>query len=78
VQDTIEETNGAELVSGGTTKLKEQLQKLENGGVLFVDEAYQLDPKQNPIGQQVLQITACRVALMPQIAHRSGCSPLLS
>jgi len=52
-QGTVEETTGADLVSGGTTKLKEQLKKLEEGGVLFIDEAYQLDPKMNPIGQQV-------------------------
>jgi Holliday junction resolvasome RuvABC ATP-dependent DNA helicase subunit len=34
----VVETSGAELVSGGTTKLKEQLKKLDKGGVLFIDE----------------------------------------
>lgn len=53
VQGDIEETNGADLVSGGTTLLKEKLKKLEKGGVLFIDEAYQLDPKTNPLGAQV-------------------------
>ena len=44
-------------MSGGTSKLKEQLKKLEEGGVLFVDEAYQLNPKSNPLGEQVGQNT---------------------
>ncbi len=42
-----------ELLNGGVTKLKEQLKKLEAGGVLFLDEAYQLNPKTNPMGAQV-------------------------
>jgi Holliday junction resolvasome RuvABC ATP-dependent DNA helicase subunit len=32
------ETSGADLASGGTSKLDEQLKKLEKGGVLFLDE----------------------------------------
>lgn len=63
---TVEETTGADLVSGGTTKLKEQLKKLEEGGVLFIDEAYQLDPKMNPIGQQVLNY------LLPEMENKRG------
>lgn len=47
------ETSGSELLTGGVTKLKEQLKKVEEGGVLFLDEAYQLNPKTNPMGAQV-------------------------
>ncbi len=49
----MEETSGAELLTGGVTKVKDQLKKLEAGGVLFIDEAYQLNPKTNPMGAQV-------------------------
>jgi Holliday junction resolvasome RuvABC ATP-dependent DNA helicase subunit len=49
----IEETTGAALVNGGVTELKKILSKLEKGGVLFIDEAYQLKPSLNPQGAQV-------------------------
>ena len=50
----VEETSGAALVHGGVSGLKKVLEeKLKGGGVLFVDEAYQLNPKTNPLGAQV-------------------------
>ena len=49
----VVETNGAALVNGGLTELKKQLKELEKGGVLFVDEAYQIRPSKNPMGAQV-------------------------
>eukprot|EP00198_Chlamydomonas_reinhardtii_P002822 XP_001692158.1 predicted protein [Chlamydomonas reinhardtii] len=60
------ETSGAELASGGTSKLQEHLKKLEGGGLLFLDEAYQLKPKSNPMGAQVLD------ALLPELENRRG------
>jgi hypothetical protein len=72
-QDTIEETNGAELVSGGTAKLKEQLKKLDKGGVLFVDEAYQLDPKMNPMGQQVIESGSVKHCRLPARMLQQPC-----
>jgi Holliday junction resolvasome RuvABC ATP-dependent DNA helicase subunit len=52
-QAAVEETSGAALVAGGLTQIKANLKKLEKGGVLFIDEAYQLDPAKNPLGAQV-------------------------
>lgn len=49
----VVETSGAALVQGGVSGLKEMLKKLEAGGVLFVDESYQLKPKTNALGAQV-------------------------
>ncbi len=49
----VEETSGAALANAGLSGLKEQLKKLDKGGVLFIDEAYQLNPKTNPMGAQV-------------------------
>lgn len=49
----MEETSGAALVAGGLNEIKATLTKLEKGGVLFIDEAYQLDPAKNPMGAQV-------------------------
>ncbi|KXZ51992.1 hypothetical protein GPECTOR_10g1014 [Gonium pectorale] len=60
------ETSGSELLTGGVSKLKEQLKKLEAGGVLFLDEAYQLNPKTNPMGAQVLDY------LLPEMENRRG------
>ena len=50
------ETSGAALLSGGLPELKKLLQQLEGGGVLFIDEAYQLNPKMNPSGAQVREV----------------------
>jgi hypothetical protein len=49
----VVETSGAAMVIGGVSELKKQLEKLEEGGVLFIDEAYQINPKTNPMGAQV-------------------------
>ncbi|KAG2492324.1 hypothetical protein HYH03_009275 [Edaphochlamys debaryana] len=62
----VVETSGAELLTGGVSKLKEQLKKLEKGGVLFLDEAYQLNPKTNQAGAQVLDY------LLPEMENRRG------
>ncbi|KAG2452041.1 hypothetical protein HYH02_003079 [Chlamydomonas schloesseri] len=62
----VVETSGAELAAGGTSKLQAQLKKLEGGGLLFLDEAYQLKPKSNPMGAQVLD------ALLPELENRRG------
>jgi hypothetical protein len=79
LQSSIEETNGAELVAGGTTKLKEQLKKLEKGGVLFIDEAYQLDPIKSPLGAQVYASSWTAFTSCPskaqQSAHNAAGSP---
>jgi Holliday junction resolvasome RuvABC ATP-dependent DNA helicase subunit len=58
-QAAIEETSGAALVSGGLTALKGMLEKLKDGGVLFLDEAYQLEPATNPLGAQVRSRGGC-------------------
>eukprot|EP00899_Mesostigma_viride_P014092 jgi/Mesvir1/22684/Mv14107-RA.1 len=56
-REAIVETTGAALSEGGIPELKKLLDKLEAGGLLFVDEAYQLNPAQ-PLGQgrQVLNL----------------------
>ncbi len=61
-QSEVVETSGAELASGGPSKLADALKKLEKGGVLFLDEAYQLKPAVNPMGAQAsacIQKRAC-------------------
>ncbi|KAG1675261.1 hypothetical protein FOA52_016292 [Chlamydomonas sp. UWO 241] len=60
------ETSGAKLLAGGVPKLQKCLQKLEKGGVLFIDECYQLNPKASPMGAQVLD------ALLPEMENRRG------
>ncbi len=40
-------------MEGGVAELKKHLAALDKGGVLFLDEAYQLNPKTNPQGAQV-------------------------
>lgn len=53
---SCEETSGAKLVDGGVTELKDLLKKIfdNGGGVLFIDEAYQLDPLTDKSGRLVL------------------------
>jgi hypothetical protein len=36
-QSAVEETSGAKLVSGGLKGIQDALQKLDGGGVLFID-----------------------------------------
>ena len=50
----VEETSGSALVNWGVNGAKELLEKkLKDGGLLFLDEAYQINPKTNPMGAQV-------------------------
>lgn len=49
----VVETSGSALIQGGVSSLEKMLEKLEEGGVLFVDEAYQLSPQKNALGAQV-------------------------
>ncbi len=73
--DAVEETSGAALVNGGLTELKKLLKNLEKGGVLFIDEAYQLKPKTNPQGAQVSvrdglrSIYAQNTSIMSHVQH---------
>jgi hypothetical protein len=56
----VVETSGAELANGGVSKLQEQLKQLDKGGVLFIDEAYQLEPQSSPLGRQVGGVSRAR------------------
>ena len=47
------ETSGAKLANGGVQELMKHLKDLDKGGVLFLDEAYQLNPKTDPGGVKV-------------------------
>lgn len=60
------ETSGAKLVSGGVAALQDALNKTKNGGLLFVDEAYQLNPSKNQLGGQVLDV------LLTEMENRRG------
>ncbi|GFH23953.1 uncharacterized protein HaLaN_21657, partial [Haematococcus lacustris] len=62
----VVETSGSALANGGVEQLKKELTKLEKGGVLFVDEAYQLNPRTNPSGAAVLDY------LLPEMENRRG------
>lgn len=52
----IQETSGAKLIDERVEGLKKQLDTIEKegGGILFIDEAYQLDPKNDRDGKQIL------------------------
>ena len=63
-EENFEETSGSKLVNGGTAELTKILKKLESGGVLFIDEAYQLNPNTNAIGAQVLDM------LLPEMENK--------
>lgn len=54
---TCKETSGAKLVDGGVAEIKSLLSDIMNdgGGVLFIDEAYQLDPQKERSGRLVLE-----------------------
>ena len=52
----VELTSGSALLAGGITVLKAHLDavKAAGGGVVFVDESYQLNPKDDRQGRQIL------------------------
>ncbi len=54
--DGFIETTGSHLAYGGISEVKNHLKQLENseGGVCFIDEAYQLTDAHNPGGKAVL------------------------
>lgn len=54
--DLFIETTGSNLAHGGVTEVKNHLKQLENseGGVYFIDEAYQLTDQHNYGGKTVL------------------------
>ena len=61
------DTSGAKLIADGGDKLKKLIEEeMKVGGVLFIDEAYQLNPKTNPMGGQILDY------LLPEIENRRG------
>jgi len=65
----MKETTGAALVHGGVTELKKLLDELDKdgGGLLFVDEAYMLSPKDAlSQGKQVLNY------LIPEMENKHG------
>ena len=64
--NTVIETSGAKLAQGGVAELKKQLTKLEKGGLLFIDEAYQLYPTKSRPGAEVLDF------LLPEIENQRG------
>lgn len=53
------EESGAALLQGGVPLLQKHLKTLDEGGVLFLDEAYQLNPKTNPGGAQASGLSGC-------------------
>eukprot|EP00899_Mesostigma_viride_P011993 jgi/Mesvir1/20795/Mv07900-RA.2 len=61
--DAMEETSGAKLVQGGVDELKKLLEAIEKkgGGVLFIDEAYQLNPQSEMYGRRVLDYLLAEV-----------------
>ena len=52
----VELTSGSALLAGGITALKAHLDAIKSagGGVIFVDESYQLNPKDDRQGRQIL------------------------
>jgi hypothetical protein len=64
------ETTGAKLVDGGVSELKKLLAAIEKGGggLLFVDEAYTLNPNEAlSQGKQVLDF------LLPEMENKVVC-----
>eukprot|EP00762_Andalucia_godoyi_P008529 ANDGO_01319.mRNA.1 Protein cfxQ homolog len=57
----FEETTGARLVDDGVDGLKKAIAAVEKGGVLFIDEAYQLNPGQDRQGGKVLDLLLTEV-----------------
>ncbi|XRB25479.1 stage V sporulation protein K [Pseudoscourfieldia marina] len=56
--DTFVEVGGAELLRGGSDLLAKKLEEIEkgNGGILFLDEAYQLRPKADREGAAITNL----------------------
>jgi ABC-type transport system involved in cytochrome bd biosynthesis fused ATPase/permease subunit len=67
------ETSGADLSSGGTTKLDEQLKKLEQGGVLFLDEVRLDTVLLNSNKQQKQELARCTL-VRDNVRHHASCS----
>ncbi len=66
---SVEEATGASLVDGGVDELKKQLDKIykAGGGLLFVDEAYTLNPHEAySNGKKVLEY------LLPEMENKIG------
>ncbi|KAM5494308.1 hypothetical protein MaudMau93_000324 [Microsporum audouinii] len=61
--DGFIETTGSRLAHGGITEVKNHLQQLENseGGVYFIDEAYQLTETHNHGGKPVLDFLLAEI-----------------
>ena len=57
------ETTGSRLANGGVSGCKKQIEDIldNGGGVLFIDEAYQLASSQNHVGIQVLNFLLAEV-----------------
>jgi clan AA aspartic protease (TIGR02281 family) len=51
---TLIEVGGAELLSGGLSGFQKKLEEAK-GGVLLIDEIYQLDPQKNEVGRQIAE-----------------------
>eukprot|EP00762_Andalucia_godoyi_P003575 ANDGO_00738.mRNA.1 Protein cfxQ homolog len=62
----FEETTGARLVDDGIDGLKKVIAAVEKGGVLFIDEAYQLNPGQDRQGGKVLDL------LLTEVENKRG------
>jgi SpoVK/Ycf46/Vps4 family AAA+-type ATPase len=52
------ETTGSKLLTDGSTWLREKIDEIQKarGGVLFIDEVYQLNPQSNREGGQILDL----------------------
>ncbi|KAH6712371.1 NFX1-type zinc finger-containing protein 1 [Leptodontidium sp. MPI-SDFR-AT-0119] len=61
--DGFVETTGSRLAHGGINEAKNHLKELENsnGGVYFIDEAYQLAESHNPGGRTVLEFLLAEI-----------------
>ena len=57
------ETTGSRLAHGGVAEIKSHIEKLlaAEGGVIFVDEAYQLVEAHNPSGKSVLDFMLAEI-----------------
>lgn len=72
------ETSGSALATDGVSGLKTMLTKLQTGGVLFIDEAYQLNPKLNPSGAAVRTQLRLRLKFLTCALISALCSQVLN